>query len=71
MLCLIALVKGRSSEECGNDEEWTMIMGRGGLWYIKETTYALFLSIEEEIQCLKTLLNYSHTKIQIRNHQGH
>ena len=35
----MALVKGRSSEECGNDEEWTMIMGRGGLWYIKETTY--------------------------------
>ena len=32
-------------------------MDRGGLWYIKETTYALFLSIEEEIRCcLKTLI---------------
>ena len=56
-LCLMALVKSRSSKECDNDEEWTIIMDRGGLWYIKETTYALFLSIEEEIRCcLKTLI---------------
>ena len=49
VLCLVALVKDRSSEECGNDEQWTMMMDRGGLWHIKETTYALLLSIEEEI----------------------
>lgn len=57
VLCLMALVKDRTSEECGNDEEWTMMMDRGGLWHIKESTYSLFLSIEEEIRCcLKTLI---------------
>lgn len=56
VLCLMALVKDRSSEECGDDEEWTKMMDRGGLWHIKETTYALFLAIEEEIRdCLKSL----------------
>ena len=49
LLCLMALVKDRSSEECSNDEQWTMMMDRGGLWHVKETTYALLLSIEEEI----------------------
>jgi len=30
-------------------------MDRGGLWYIKETTYSLSVSIEEETrECLKT-----------------
>ena len=57
ILCLMALVKDRNSEECGTDEEWTKMMDRGGLWHVKETTYALFLSIEEEIRdCLKTLV---------------
>ena len=56
LLCLMALVKDKSSEECGNDEQWTMMMDRGGLWHVKETTYSLLLSIEEEIQCcLRTL----------------
>ena len=45
VLYLMALVKDRSSEECDNDEQWTMMMDRGGLWHIKETTYALLLSI--------------------------
>ena len=67
----MALVKDRGSEECGSDEQWTMMMDRGGLWHIKETTYALLLSVEEEIRCLKNL-NYSLTTIQVRNHQaGH
>ena len=26
--------------ECGNDEQWTMMMDRGRLWHVKETTYA-------------------------------
>ena len=36
-LCLMALVKGRSSGTMRNGQ--LMIMDRGGLWYIKETTY--------------------------------
>jgi len=37
-------------------------MDRGGLWYVKETTFLLFLAIEEETrQCLKTLSS-SHMK---------
>ena len=56
ILCLMALVKDRSSEECGNDEQWSMMMDRGGLWHVKETTYALLLSIEGEMRCcLRTL----------------
>lgn len=58
ILCLMALVKDRDSEECGTDEEWTKMMDRGGLWHVKETTYALFVSIEEEIRdCLQTLVS--------------
>ena len=60
ILCLMALVKDRNSEECGTDEEWTKMMDRGGLWHVKETTYAVFLSIEEEIRdCLKTLVTHT------------
>ena len=56
VLCLMALVRSGNCEECGTDEEWTRMMDRGGLWYVKETTYSLFLAIEEEArQCLKTL----------------
>ena len=33
------------------------MMDKGGLWHVMEPTYALFLSIEEEIRdCLKTLV---------------
>ena len=32
------------------------MLDRGGLWYIKETSYSLFCAIEEETRyCLKTL----------------
>ena len=51
----MALVKDRNSEECGTDEELTKMKDRGGLWHVMETTYALFLSTEEEIRdCFKT-----------------
>ena len=56
----MALVKDRSSdhEERGNEEEWIKLMNRGGLWYLKETTYSLFVSIEEEArESLKMLLH--------------
>ena len=49
VFCLMTLVKDRSTDqECGNEEEWVTLMDRGGLWYLKETTYSLFISIEEE-----------------------
>ena len=60
VLCLMAVVKDRSTdhEECGNEEEWIKLMDRGGPWYLKETTYSLFISIEEETrECLKMLLH--------------
>ena len=52
----MALVKDRSSKECDNDEQWSMMMDRGGLWHVKETTYALLLSSEGVMRwCLRTL----------------
>ena len=57
MLCLMPLVKGGDHEELEYEEEWTGMLDRGGLWYIKDTTYSLFLAIEEETrQCLKLLV---------------
>ena len=44
ILCLMELVKDYSDETIGTSEEWTMLVDRGGLWHVKETTYALFLS---------------------------
>ena len=62
MLCLMTLVKGEDHEELEYEEEWTRMLDRGGLWYIKDTTYSLFLAIEEETrQCLK-LLSTQHAK---------
>ena len=53
---LMALVKSRNDEEVASDEEWTRMLDRGGLWYIKETSYSLFCAIEEETRyCLKIL----------------
>ena len=51
----MALVKSRNDEEVASDEQWTRMLDRGGLWYIKETSYSLFCAIEEETRyCLKT-----------------
>lgn len=56
ILCLMALVKDRLDETVGPAEEWTEKIDRGGLWHVKETTYALFLSLEREMRlCLKHL----------------
>ena len=58
----MALVRNGSHEECGNDKKWMRLRDRGELWYIKESTYSLFLAIEEETkQCLKALSN-KHSK---------
>ena len=40
VLCLMALVKDRSTDqECGNEEEWVKLGDRGGLWYIFKRNY--------------------------------
>ena len=50
----MALVKGGDHEELEYEEEWTRMLDRGGLWYIKDTTYSLFLAIKKETrQCLQ------------------
>ena len=62
MLCLMALVKGGDHEELEYKEEWTRMLDRGGLWYIKDKTYSLFLAIKKETrQCLQ-LLSTQHAK---------
>ena len=47
----MASVKVWSSEECGNDQQWSMMMDRAGLWRVKETPNALLLSIEGVMRC--------------------
>ena len=58
LLCLSSLVKlSGDGDDCGTAEEWTNLVDReGGLVYINEITYALFISLENEIRdCLKLL----------------
>ena len=58
ILCLMELVKDCSDETVGTSEDWTMLVDRGGLWHVKETTYALFLSLEQEMRsCLQSLVS--------------
>lgn len=50
----MSLVKddsGDADEDVGTAEEWTNIKDRGGLSYVKSTTYLFFLAVEEEIRC--------------------
>ena len=51
ILCLVSLLKASDNEEeCGTDEDWVKAQDRGGLLYVKETMYSLFLSIEGELR---------------------
>ena len=50
ILCLVSLCKDSDSEDHGTDEDWIKAQDRGGLVYVKETTYSLFLSIETEVR---------------------
>ena len=50
ILCLVSLLKGSDIEDCGTDEDWIRAQDRGGLLYVKETTYSLFISIEGEVR---------------------
>jgi len=59
VLCLMALTKDRPEDgsQHASSEEWTLMIDRGGLWHIKETTFTLFIAIEEETrECLKMML---------------
>lgn len=49
------LVKDKNST-CENDEDWTRKMDRGGLWYVKETTFQVFCAIENRIRALLNAL---------------
>lgn len=70
ILCLVSLLKGRDSEDPGTDEDWIRAQDRGGLLYVKETTYSLFLSIEaelrERLQALTGLEPTSSTDVMIK-----
>lgn len=52
VLCLMQLVRDKNSEDCETDEEWTKRVDRGGLWYIKETTFQLFYTIEHRVRTI-------------------
>ena len=58
VLCLMDLTTQKDPDASNTDEEWTLQVDRGGLWYVKNTTNLLFVAIEEEIRkylkCLKT-----------------
>ena len=66
VLCLMELTKNKDSDKCDSAEEWTVKVDRGGLWYVKNTTYLLFVAIEEEVRkCLKQLFTVSGHKSAI------
>ena len=45
------LVKTHSSDDTENiATEWTDLVDRGGLYHVKETTFWLFVALEDEIQ---------------------
>ena len=72
ILCLMELTtrKSTSSPSKGNlHEEWTIRVDRGGLWYVKNTTYLFFVAVEEELRkCLKMLLKgLAHRSAIVKN----
>ena len=50
VLCLMELTKDKDSNPCNTDEEWTVQVDKVRLWYVKNTTYLLFVAIEEEVR---------------------
>jgi len=69
VLCLMELTKDKESDRRDSDEEWTVRVDRGGLWYVKNTTYLLFVAIEEELRrkCLKQLTGSGHKSAIIQS----
>ena len=60
VLCFTAC-KDTSTEN--TDEKWKIRVNRGGLCYVKNTTYILFVAIEEVRQSLKRLLMHWQTVV--------
>ena len=50
ILCLMDLTAEKDPDALNTDEEWTLRVDRGGLWYVKNTTHLLFVAIEEEVR---------------------
>ena len=49
--CCQRLVKTHSSDDTENTaEEWTDLVDRGGLYHVKETTFQLFVALEDEVR---------------------
>ena len=40
------LIKDGDTEEHGTDEDLTVLIDGGGLWYVKETTYQFFVPLK-------------------------
>ena len=55
---------------CNTHEEWTLQVDRSGLWYLKNTTNLLFVAIEEERKCLRSLKSGTHHKSTIKKCRG-
>ena len=57
----VELTTSKDSAALNTDEDWTARVDRGGLWYMKNTTYLLSVEIEEEVR--KCLLGQLTNKI--------
>ena len=55
VLCLMELTRSKD-DLCETDEEWTRKQDRGGLWYLKDTTFQLFCAIEYQVRAALTEL---------------
>ena len=45
VLCLMEMTTKKDPTDLNTDEEWTVCVDRGGLWYIKNATYLLFVAM--------------------------
>jgi len=67
VLCLMELVKDGDlrGSDIGDDEEWTNLVDRGGLWHVKATTHQLFCAIEYQIR--ESLSLFSKTSLPAKD----
>ena len=51
--CCQRLVKVHYSDDTGSTaEEWTDLIDRGGLYHVKETTFQVFVALEDEVRSI-------------------
>jgi len=67
VLCLMELVKDGDlrGSDIGDDEEWTNLVDRGGLWHVKATTHQLFCALEYQIR--ESLSLFSKTSLPAKD----